>query len=305
MPALSSAVRVFAIALGLVLPLDASAQEKITPATVLSYVEAANAQLATIIDASLLDVPPEASSALDDRRPRHVFQKARSVYERLQTIRYLNGLKRSAMPVIPGRDIKPSDVKVVVESILKDSNELAALYGLSENRAETIAGKKTPVDVYRSLMRMAQLINRLDLPPALPNDVYRVAETIVQVSRTLATHKGLDGLPDTAAISGSKTPADVYTRGKDILTVLRQAQEQGALAEIPSGVVTASAVTGKVTPGNVLDLLGLVLADLTAELVNEGVTRDIRFSDPVGGKTPTDVFERLSLAHAILSRFQS
>lgn len=297
-------LRAMAVGLAFFISTGAMAQTKITPTEVYSVVQAANTQLEHLIEANLLTVPAPDNSQLTNRRPRHVFQKARAVFEILQTARSLNGLKRQALPAVPGRDLTPGDVMTLVTSILNDTNELAALYGLPAVSQQNLDDKKKPADVYMALLHSIKLIGSLDVPPPLPNDVYRVADTILVVTRELAAHRGVEGLPDTTGAVTGKKPGEVYKRGADLLTVLREVSGDGKLLQIPAGVVAPNLRTGKITPGHVNDLLGMVLADLIVAKVQLGIAKETPFRPAVGGKTPSDVFERLDTAHAVLTRLQ-
>ncbi len=280
------------------------AQTKITPTQVYSVVQATNSQLEELLGAALLPVPAAETIELSNRRPRHVFQKARAVFEILQTVRKLNGLQARSLPAIPGRDLTPVDVKQLVDSVLSDTNELAGKLALPAAAAQDLSDKKSPTDVYRALLRSLQLAQAMDVPPPLPNDVYRVADTIVSVTQELARHRGLENVPDNSPAVAGKKPGDVYKRGADLLTALRDLNGDDRLVQLPAGVVEPTMRTGRITPAHVNDLLGMVLADLVVAKVQLGIEAETEFRPPVGGMTPSDVFERLETAHTILTRLQ-
>ena len=167
------------VVLGCGWPLQASATE-ITPNNVYRVVDAIHADLALFHDASsLTPAVTEAQHSLTPRRPRHVLQKAREVMVKVQLLRKINGLPDTEMPLMPARDIRPSDVLRLVERIHEDLAELRPIFGVGGS-PDTIAkpSGKTPSDVYHSLYHVSAQLDGLGIPRVVPNDVYRVALTV-------------------------------------------------------------------------------------------------------------------------------
>ena len=89
-----------------------------------------------------------------------------------------------------------------------------------------------------------------------------------------------------------------------MLTQLQTLTENNADFAIPNGVVMPNDRSGKVRPGHVLDLLNNALAEISAIKVKVGATTPTELAPPQSGKTPSNVFDAVSTARAMVESLQ-
>lgn len=275
-------------------PLPAGA-EVITPSDVYRVVDAINADLALFHDASGLTAAEiENQHGLIPRRPRHVLQKAREVMVKVQLLRKINGLPNTEMPIMPARDIRPSDVLRLVERIHEDLAELRPIFGVS-GPPETIEKPrgKTASDVYHSLHHVSAQLDQLGIPRVVPNDVYRVALTVLHSLEEIGFSRGLPALPSRRHSAADKHPADAYAMGMMLFSALRKLTVENPELSIPGGIEILEAYDGQIEPAHVMDLLNNILADIAAIKERAGIDGPIEFAPQQAGKTPTHVYGAL------------
>lgn len=200
------------VALSLCLPMPRLTAREITPAHVHQVVANLIAELALLHEADFAAYQAGPEPAMPtQRRPRHVIQKARTVVENIQMLRFINGLEMARLAPLPLRDVEPGDVKALVDNILSALRELRAVYGVTATPkpAARVLGI-TPTDVYAKLVRADDMIDALGLPAVVPNDVRRVALAVVRDLVPADVLELLDHalaeLPSTKVAGGIATP---------------------------------------------------------------------------------------------------
>lgn len=273
----------------------------VTPSHVYQAVDRVNNELALMHEANSSKAKVDKNApALTPRRPRHVLQKAREVLLKVQALRQINGLAVKAVPALPVRDVKPADVKGLVDAILADTKDLRAKFSVGKAAAEpALPSGKTPTDVYANLMRASLQVDGLGIPRVVPNDVYQVALTIIDDLEKVLAAKG--ATTKVALVTGSKgkKPKHVFANGMKLLARIKEITSTADLA-IPSGVVMPNSRKGKIRPEHVMDLLNNVLAEIGAIKAKIGVTSPTELAQAPSGKTPSDVFDALDTALAIV-----
>ena len=213
---------------------SAAAQaEKVTPAHVYQSVETLNGQLVKLLDADF-EAPVETDfhAGLTQRRPRHVLQKAREALDKVQMLRRINGLPTRDVEPMPVRQITPGDVIGVTRQLVSELADLRPLYGLEDAAAEAeMPAKKTPTDVYGNLRRSSALLDQLGIPQTVPNDVYRVALTIIGDIEKIRRARGLGDVVVAKRSSKGKTPMDAYDQGFLLLETLRDLSERHEISK--------------------------------------------------------------------------
>jgi hypothetical protein len=274
-----------------------------TPSDVLQVVETAQNELRLMYDADGQAVPVAKVTASAPRRPRHVYFKAREVFLKVQTLRYMNALEVHELPPVPAREIRPTEVKALVERIREDLASIKPKYFVV--KAAVVAEKKTgqgPTDVYLGLTYASQLIDGLDMPAVVPNDVYRVALSVLEETRLIARARNVSksDMPLEFNSSGRK-PVDVYEDGEALMNLIKSITENKSGFDIPSGVVLPNHPKGNITPSNVMDLMSNTLAELSAIKARLGISESAANQPAQSGKTPSNVFDVIETAKAILS----
>ena len=173
-------------------PLEADAAP-ITPDDVYRVTGMINGEL-ELLHESNDSIPTVDINAPDltPRRPRHVLQKAREVLLKVQLLRKINGLPESALPPMPLREVRPADVKKMVDLIEQDIVALRPVFGVTKSPVSVPrpSGKR-PTDVYADLDRATARLDVLGIPRIVPNDIYRVALTIIGDLEKVRSARGL------------------------------------------------------------------------------------------------------------------
>lgn len=250
-------------------------------------------QAAQVTSSPVVDVPAGA-------KPRHVLQKAREVYLRLQALRRLKGLNNEGDPLLTVRVVTPENVLQLVSQIRAGTEELKAVYPDSPDPKEVVFERgKTPGDVYANLAIIGNMLESLGSPPLNQNDVYRIVATLTDDLETIRITGGkrCDKAEPDVAIDENRTvtDADVYalaTELQSVVNLIREKNGADAMPEIPAphpGPEDPS-------PAEVLDLLNILLADVGKLKADLGIARPTVLTLEVSGKTTADVYHAVSEA---------
>jgi hypothetical protein len=289
----------FAAVLGHSVSLNAQA----TPADVLVSVETAQNELRLMYDADMQRVPAIKITSSAPRRPRHVYFKAREVFLKVQTLRGINGLQLKSLPTVPAREIRPTEVKELVDRIRVDLSEIKPKYFVTE---EAIAAPRKngigPTDVYLGLVYTSQLIDGLDMPNVVPNDVYRVALAVLEEARVISNaQNGAKSEESLRLVATGKKPVDVYDNGETLMNLIQSISENKDGFDIPAGVVLPNRPSGNITPGHVMDLMSNTLAELSALKAKLSISESAANQPEQAGKTPSNVFDVIETTKIVLA----
>ncbi|UTW56752.1 hypothetical protein [Kordiimonas sp. SCSIO 12610] len=296
---LVSSIVIFAGVLGC----STSANAQATPSDVLVSVETAQNELRLLYDADMQEVPSAKVTSSAPRRPRHVYFKAREVYQKVKALKEMNGLTMADLPEVPKREIRPTEVKELVDNIRKNLGDIKAKYFVV-SEATTAAKKngKGPTDVYLGLTYTSQLIDGLDMPNVVPNDVYRVALAVLEEARVISrAQNGSRSEAELELVATGKKPVDVYNNGETLLNLISDMSQNKEGYEIPAGVVLPNRPSGNITPGHVMDLMSNTLAELSALKAKLGIAESAANQPAQAGKTPSNVFDVIETTKAVLS----
>ncbi|MGE5506334.1 MAG: cupin domain-containing protein [Actinomycetota bacterium] len=274
-----------------------------TPTDTYQAIEAVNAQLAAFHDANgTMPAADPQAPPLTPRSPRHVLQKAREVLLKVQALRQLNGLPLQPVPEIPVREVQPEDVKLFIEKMLAGLKDLRPVFG-NPPVAPVPRGTspKSPTDNFIALRRAELQIDGLGLPPTAPNDVMRIALSMVNDLELIRAALGItDPVPHPAVIP-ARRPADTYENAFGLLTDLKGLADGNPALSIPMGVVLLNKRGGTIKPAHVMDLLGTVLAEISAMKVKVGIHVPTQLAPLQTGMTPSDVHATVSFARALIA----
>ena len=272
--------------------------EAITPDDVYRVTGKINGELA-LLHESNDSIPAVDTNAPDlaSRRPRHVLQKAREVMLKVQLLRKINGLAENDLPPMPLREVRPADVRVMVELIRQDIVALRPIFGVTKPPISVPrpSGKR-PTDVYADLARATAKLDGLGIPRIVPNDVYRVALTIIGDLEKVRSARGLTEPVPMQSGSKDKRPSDVYAKAFELLQALESLTSENPDFEISGGVVLLNRRSGRIKPTHVMDLLDNILAELSAIKVKVEAGSLTEFAPPQAGKTPSHVYDAVSIA---------
>ncbi|MCB2261445.1 MAG: hypothetical protein LGR52_00625 [Candidatus Thiosymbion ectosymbiont of Robbea hypermnestra] len=283
---------------GTSIAIGCSAMAQTTPNHVYQVVENVKAELTEMHKATISE-PCKTNVNLTERRPRHVLQKTREVYGDVQKLRKLKGLDENALPSFSVRAVTPADVRGLADKTLADVKEVREKSGASAPAAVPLPSGKKPTDVYANLMQVKASIGGLGIPATVPNDVYRVALAIVSDIEKIRAAKGVTVAVADPAPSKGKAPKDVYGVAYKLLGKVKALTEKDGYG-IPGGVVMLNKVSGCITPAEVIDILNNILAEVGAIKVTVGATAATEFAGAQSGKTPSDVYDALVKAEALV-----
>lgn len=274
-----------------------------TPADTYQAIEAVNAQLAAFHNANgtMPAVDPQAPT-LTERLPRHVLQKAREVLLKIQAVRQLNGLPLQPVPEIAVREVQPDDVKFFLEKMLLGLKDLRPIFGNPQVAKVPPATREMgPTDNFSALRRAELQVDGLGLPATSPNDVMRIALSVVNDLELVRSSLGITTPVLPPQVIPARRPVDTYDNAIGLLVDIKVLTESNPKLAIPMGVVLPERRNGNIKPAYVMDLLGSVLAEISAIKARTGVTIPTVLAPAQAGMTPSDVHSAVSHARALVA----
>ena len=277
--------------------------EAATPAETYQAIEAVNAQLTAFHNANgtMPAIDPQAPD-LTERLPRHVLQKAREVLLKIQAVRQLNGLPLQPVPEIPVREVQPDDVRLFVEKMSLGLKDLRPIFGNPPVAKPPRASREMrATDNFAALRRAELQVDGLGLPATSPNDVMRIALSIVNDLELVRSSLGIVAPVSPPQVIPARRPADTYDNALGLLEDIKVLTENNPRLAIPMGVVLPKRRSGAIKPAHVMDLLGSVLAEISAIKAKTGVTIPTVLAPAQTGMTPSDVHSAVSHARALVA----
>ena len=240
--------------------------------------------------------------ALTERLPRHALQKAREVLLKIQALRQLNGLPLQPVPEIPVREVVPDDTKFFLEKMLEGLKDLRPVFGNPPiSKPSRVTKEMTPTDNFAALRRAELQVDGLGLPPTAPNDVMRIALSIVNDLELIRAALGITTPVAKPPVIPARRPVDTYDNALGLLVDIKVVTEANPALAIPMGVVLPNRRMGVMKPAHVMDLLGTVLAEISAVKVKAGVMKPTLLAPAQTGMTPSDVHAAVSYARALVA----
>ena len=238
-----------------------------------------------------------------NRKPRHVLQKGREVFLKLQQVRELNSLPAHTLPEFPVRKITPADVKQVVEFIRKDTYDLLQAYDVVTSPEEApLPSNMKPTEVYLHLVVLDNMLSGLNIPKTVPNDVYQVALTIHDELVLILEHQRINANINEGVKSANKKPSDVYQALSDLMLSVKSLCQTDSRYCIEGGIDIPPMHQGNISPAIVLDLMNNLIADIGALKVSLGIQQAVPLAPEQSGKTPSDVFDILVKSSRLMAR---
>jgi len=283
------------------LAVSSSMADAATPSDVFRAVNEVIVKARLLHDANLSDeTMGDQSIEPTDRKPRHVLQLSRTVLDKANGLAVINGSTTVPVPPIPNREVKPDDV---MESIKATSRVMAGLLPIFHVEAivdtAAPAGKKSPNDVYAALYQLSAMIDGLGIPATVPNDVYRIADTIALELEDIVKQSG-STLPVLTGSSAGKTPKDVYDRAFELTDAVQRLLKKRPNLRPAGGFTTPQQHAGAIKPEHVRYVLNDLLAEIASMQVAGGNQKKIELASIASGRTPSDVYDRLTNAIALV-----
>ncbi|NRG16456.1 hypothetical protein HPQ64_02000 [Rhizobiales bacterium] len=279
-----------------------SAQD-LTPTDAFQRAAQIKSMVLMMLEADLYDVKDLPDPAIVPSRPRHVLRVAVDVFERIQTLRLLNGLAENPAPTTEAKPTRAADVVAVLEQAASELQELGPIYGV--NLKIDLPGRdgdRTPGEVLAHLRAINDGLVLLGVPVTLPNDVQRTALEIRQEMTKVASLKGAPTNVKAEAVK-SAMPSDALSEVMGLIDDLRNATENDASLALPSGVAVPPVPEGGKTirPADVLLAAQFALADVYALNVALGDKNPLERIPTQAGKNPADVKNAIAGSRAQLA----
>ncbi len=233
------------------------------------------------------------------KAPRHVLQKALEILGKVNRYRVISGMGEVSVPRFPGRGITPDEVYDTVVRLVDELDLLLEPGGDSHRQLSSIAGKSSS-DVYQVLWEVSHALD-----PALairgfnPSDVFARSRHLLDLVKFLRRSQNLPmDVPKPERTTGrypNHALAAVYRLQKGISIAEKNLwMEPLDVLEIPQRVIT---------PTDVFDALGIVLAELQRIKYRLGLERNFTTPPLKSGKTPDDVIQILEWALRMMPDF--
>lgn len=236
------------------------------------------------------------------KTPLHVYGKCIEVVEKVIRLQEIAGTKKSVLPVIPMRAVKPAEVFACTSTALEGLIAIKNKWNITENASEPpFVEGKTPSHVYRNMWQVSYLLDAL-VGQISPSNVFRNAQLVQEELKIIAKTQGLKLSGTTPASIDGKVPRDVLLQCFKGLTKLKKVARQLGLKgikvpKVPSGT--------KILPSDVYDCTNMHLAELHSLKLHLNLTER---SQPVAvpsGKTPSDVYAQMVLINEFLTQLKN
>lgn len=234
------------------------------------------------------------------KAPRHVLQKALEILGKVNRYRVIEGMGEVSVPRFPGREITPSEVYDTVVRLVDELDLLLEPGGAGSHRQLSFVVGKSPSDVYEVLWEVSHALDpALGIRGFNPSDVYARSRHVLDLVEFLRRSQNLpmdvpkperttDRYPNHALTA-------VYSLHKGISIAEKNLwMEPINVPETPQRVIT---------PTDVFDALGIVLAELQRIKYRLGLERNFATPPLKSGKTPDDVIQNLEWTLRMLPDF--
>jgi hypothetical protein len=227
--------------------------------------------------------------------PREVLYQAVSLQKKIQRLNFELTFSRSRPPeIIPlAKSGSESIWQTLVES-LQNLYEIKRRYNiLARHQFPAITDKKSPSDVYMSILRINRQVNVLLAQPYLPSDVYQ--ETTTALYYTLSLQEKIPGLrllKEPEFVPGNM-PRDVYA---EMLSMYKDLSKLLSRSNIKT--LTLKAIhSEKIQPSDVYDIIVLINSQLAYLHARTKGVRGVHPAVYPGVKFPSHVLQRARFLH--------
>lgn len=243
--------------------------------------------------------PWPSSPLFPNRQPRHVYQKALEILEKIDRHRRLHRLGPISVSDYVGRDITPNEV---YDQVARLVDELQLLLDGEPPAVVPVTEVMTPEDVYRALAEVSLALDTLlGRRGFTPSDVYARALQVVELARFLRRSQHLP-----PAVELPPRPAGLHSNhalaaSHRLLGRIAEAERRLWMAP----VTVPDTPRRVITPTDVYDALHLVLGELNRIQYRLGLERRFPLPEATPGKSPDDVVQLLEWAGALLPGFSA
>ncbi len=233
-------------------------------------------------------------------QPRHVFQKALDVEQKLTFLMQTNGVRSEETKRLAIQPYSPEQVFELINALYVKVDSLLHSYGMAVHVQGERDKRKEPEDVYHLLERMDRFLLKMGAPASQPGHVFRRAQAIVFLAEKLckgAVCKKVSRLvpPKNKHI----IPLNVYEETYHLISALDRYVSTYRVA-LEGGVLALPVYNGMITPGQVHDLMGVVLADMIAVIQKRTTLHGLDLQDVNLEIMPRNVWVEVNYARRLL-----
>jgi hypothetical protein len=235
-------------------------------------------------------VKPDFS--ISDAQPREVYFQALTLFEKSNRLLFEQVRLRESSPAKKGANIEVSDVFDLIDGSLRIVLRVKQSLGIVEAAdATTLAESKTPTDVYRLIVRLNRMLNRLLRQRFAPAEVYeQLTYGVGLESAILATVSTSDRLGTEPALVRRKTPVDVYRKLISIYMTLHDTLELSGEKCLVIKVMESE--QEDIDPSDVYDMASLLVAQLSYMHSLRPNAKPPKDSYYPGDKLPSHAYQR-------------
>lgn len=289
--------------------------EATTSADVLRAVSDLTAEVRLLHDANFTAAPGKKVSRSQTLHPRHVLQMTRTVQQKANTLAMLNGADIVAVGPMPTRKVKSADVMARIDAVAWVIDGMKPIFGVKAMiKPAPKREDATPNDVYSALHQLSQMIDGLGNPRTVPNDIYKIVDSIVFELEILARHylkphqvgdqdiTGHNGAwnADLRPERKTKTLRTIYNRTFALAEALDRLIASRPELAPNGGVLRPYRRRGIINADHVSYALNDVLADVVAMKATTGDLTLAQSKRLASGMTPDHVNSRLQDALRIV-----
>ncbi len=273
--------------------------DEITPSHVYQVSEQIVREIQLLREAVGADDYPLDPDRQTLKRPIQVYGKAVELMYKVSSAQTKFGLTAAKLRTIPPVSIQPKEVYSINQEILSEIRKIKTYLAIPTSIEEVpFVDGKVPSNVYENLWRASYMMDFLS-GVLLPSDVYHYAEQIIDEIELVAKKNNinLNNLPK-ATKKENIRPKNVAAKGvQNLQKLIRIEKKMGYNASI-----VPTMTLSRVTPSDVFDIMGALMAELAYIKFNMGITETPPLPPKFEGKKPADVLQRLDYAGFLLDR---
>lgn len=235
------------------------------------------------------------------REPRHVLQKTVEILDKIN--RYRKNIAKTGEISVRhfiGRDITPNEVFTSVSRLRYELSDLQPDFNLVVKNEQTNIQGKTPNDIYQKLNEISiSLDESLGLRGITPSDVFSRSQQVLSLAKFLRASQHISSPIIKPERTSGKLPNHALTSVNNLLKKINLAERNLWMKPVEVKKVPRRVIS----PGDVYDAMGVLLAELERIEFRLGLERIFPRMKPEQGKTPDDVIFNTKLAIEYMPSF--
>ena len=234
---------------------------EITPADVYGQAVQIEKEITLLMEHLGVKPVPPTPVIKAEIQPRHVWQKAYLLFTQINIFRHQHGLPRITPNAIePVLNLPPGLVYEQTQRLLTELSLIKLQLGITARVSPParVTGK-TPVDVFNKLNHISRLLDALNGEDTTPTYVFAEVMRLNEDVDTILQHHHIFDNTFPPAHDTTVTPKESLDAAFALLAEVQRLQK---LAGVTRADLSAFAQTDQVRPADVLNMVGMTLAEL-------------------------------------------